>query len=40
MTMTSNPVDNGVNSTALLDALRAQPGPEAAEFTWRPPPPG
>ena len=36
MTMTDTPVDNGVNSAALLaarDALSA--APEAAEFTWR-----
>ncbi len=36
MTMTDTPVDNGVNSVALLaarDALSA--APEAAEFTWR-----
>ncbi len=36
MTMTSNPVDNGVNTEALVgarDALRD--APEAAEFTWR-----
>lgn len=36
MTMTSNPVDNGVNSAALLDARNAlSQAPEAAEFTWR-----
>lgn len=36
MTMTTNPVDNGVNTDALMsarDALSA--APEAAEFTWR-----
>jgi uncharacterized OsmC-like protein len=36
MTITSRPVDNGVNVAALLaarDALSA--APEAAEFTWR-----
>ena len=36
MTMTDTPVDNGVNSAALLaarDALSA--APEAANFTWR-----
>jgi uncharacterized OsmC-like protein len=36
MTMTTKPVDNGVNSEALIgarDALRQ--APEAAEFTWR-----
>lgn len=36
MTITSNPVDNGVNTEALLgarDALRN--APDAAEFTWR-----
>ena len=36
MTMTDTPVDNGVNSAALLaarDALSA--APDAAEFTWR-----
>ena len=36
MTMTSNPVDNGVNSAALLDARNAlSQAPEAADFTWR-----
>ena len=36
MTMTSNPVDNGVNSAALLDARNAlSQAPAAAEFTWR-----
>ena len=36
MTMTSNPVDNGVNSAALLDARDAlSQAPEAADFTWR-----
>ena len=36
MTMTSNPVDNGVNTAALLDARNAlSQAPEAAEFTWR-----
>ena len=36
MTMTSSPVDNGVNSAALLDARNAlSQAPEAAEFTWR-----
>src|SRR5262249_26291145 len=36
MTMTRKPVDNGVNTVALVsarDALRQ--APEAAEFTWR-----
>ena len=36
MTMTNTPVDNGVNTTALLgarDALTDQPA--GAEFTWR-----
>ena len=36
MTITDSPVDNGVNTAALLgarEALTAQP--EAAEFTWR-----
>jgi len=36
MTMTSKPVENGVNTEALVgarDALRD--APEAAEFTWR-----
>jgi uncharacterized OsmC-like protein len=36
MTMTDTPVDNGVNSAALLAAREALTGaPEAAEFTWR-----
>ncbi len=36
MTLTGNPVDNGVNSAALLDARNAlSQAPEAAEFTWR-----
>ncbi len=36
MTITSNPVDNGVNCAALLDARNAlSEAPEAAEFTWR-----
>ena len=36
MTMTSNPVDNGVNTAALLGAREAlSDAPEAAEFTWR-----
>ena len=36
MTITSNPVDNGVNSAALLDAREAlSQAPQAAEFTWR-----
>ena len=36
MTITSNPVDNGVNSAALLDARNAlSQAPAAAEFTWR-----
>jgi len=36
MTITDNPVDNGVNVQALLDARRAlSDAPEAAEFTWR-----
>jgi uncharacterized OsmC-like protein len=36
MTMTDTPIDNGVNTAALVgarDALTA--APEAAEFTWR-----
>jgi uncharacterized OsmC-like protein len=36
MTTTTNPVDNGVNTAALIgarDALRQ--APEAADFTWR-----
>ena len=36
MTTTTSPVDNGVNSAALLDARKAlSDAPEAAEFTWR-----
>jgi uncharacterized OsmC-like protein len=36
MTITDNPVDNGVNVQALLDARTAlSDAPEAAEFTWR-----
>jgi len=36
MTITDTPVDNGVNSAALLAAREALSGaPEAAEFTWR-----
>ena len=36
MTTTSNPVDNGVNTAALLEAREAlTAAPEAAEFTWR-----
>ncbi len=36
MTVTGNPVDNGVNVQALLGAREALSGaPEAAEFTWR-----
>ena len=36
MTITSNPVDNGVNSAALLDARNALiQAPGAADFTWR-----
>jgi uncharacterized OsmC-like protein len=36
MTITDKPVDNGVNSQALLDARTAlTEAPEAAEFTWR-----
>jgi uncharacterized OsmC-like protein len=36
MTMTSNPVDNGVNTAALLDARNAlSQAPQAADFTWR-----
>jgi uncharacterized OsmC-like protein len=36
MTMTTSPVDNGVNSEALLAARQAlSEAPEAAEFTWR-----
>jgi uncharacterized OsmC-like protein len=36
MTITDTPVDNGVNTTALLDAREAlTAAPQAAEFTWR-----
>jgi uncharacterized OsmC-like protein len=36
MTITTHPIDNGVNSTALLAARDAlSQAPEAAEFTWR-----
>lgn len=36
MTVTEHPVDNGVNSEALLGARTAlTDAPEAAEFTWR-----
>jgi uncharacterized OsmC-like protein len=36
MTMTNTPVDNGVNTAALLEARNALgAAPEAAEFTWR-----
>ena len=36
MTMTDTPVDNGVNTAALLGAREAlTEAPEAAEFTWR-----
>jgi hypothetical protein len=36
MTMTTSPVDNGVNSEALMAARQAlSDAPEAAEFTWR-----
>jgi uncharacterized OsmC-like protein len=36
MTTTAKPIDNGVNSQALLDARNAlTENPEAAEFTWR-----
>jgi uncharacterized OsmC-like protein len=36
MTMTSTPIDNGVDSAALLAAREAlTSAPEAAEFTWR-----
>ena len=36
MTTTSQPVDNGVNSAALLEAREAlSQAPEAADFTWR-----
>jgi uncharacterized OsmC-like protein len=36
MSITKNPVDNGVNVQALLDARKALgEAPEAAKFTWR-----
>ena len=36
MTMTGTPVDNGVNTAALLGAREAlTSAPQAAEFTWR-----
>jgi len=36
MTITDTPIDNGVNSAALLAAREAlTDAPEAAEFTWR-----
>jgi uncharacterized OsmC-like protein len=36
MTMTTSPVDNGVNAEALMAARQAlSEAPEAAEFTWR-----
>jgi uncharacterized OsmC-like protein len=36
MTITANPVDNGVNSDALLAARdQLREAPAAAEFTWR-----
>ena len=36
MTMTNTPIDNGVNTEALLGAREAlTAAPEAAEFTWR-----
>jgi cytochrome P450/uncharacterized OsmC-like protein len=36
MTVTDNPVENGVNVTALLGAREAlSAAPEAAQFTWR-----
>ena len=36
MTITDNPVDNGVNVQALLGAREAlSAAPEAAQFTWR-----
>src|SRR5215469_394098 len=36
MTMTTSPVDNGVNSEALMAARQAlSEAREAAEFTWR-----
>lgn len=36
MTVTDNPIDNGVNVQALLEAREALSGaPEAAQFTWK-----
>jgi uncharacterized OsmC-like protein len=36
MTMTDTPIDNGVNTAALIGAREAlTAAPEAAEFTWR-----
>ncbi|MBT8240160.1 MAG: OsmC family protein, partial [Acidimicrobiia bacterium] len=36
MTMTDNPVNNGVNTEALLGAREAlSQAPEAADFVWR-----
>jgi uncharacterized OsmC-like protein len=36
MTITETPIDNGVNTAALLEAREALSGaPEAAEFAWR-----
>ena len=36
MTITDTPIDNGVNTAALLGAREAlSAAPEAAEFTWR-----
>ncbi len=36
MTITNTPVDNGVNTAALLGAREALSGaPEAADFTWK-----
>jgi uncharacterized OsmC-like protein len=36
MTITASPVDNGVNTDALMAARQAlSEAPEAAEFTWR-----
>ena len=36
MTMTSTPVDNGINLQALLDARATlSDDPELAEFQWR-----
>ena len=36
MAMTTNPVDNGVNTEALIGARETlSQAPEAAEFTWR-----